>query len=398
MLNFLKQKRILMVIAVVILVATGVAAYFVMRTSHQSPNSQEPSATSSSESGGGKKEDASQDAPEKKEEQKEQKSAGDKPANGGVSPQTNGGGQTTTGGSGGGTSPPQTVLYGWLLTAQNTGLAPHGLTCSSLPLYTGSAKPASGTVISQKRIDSTLDLSNGNITIEKSCIQPTSAGLGLPITTTTNYNVCNPDCVVAPSPVTIRDSEIDGTLLSQQESAYATGFLGVGSLYRNYIHGLGSGIAIANAGTSFSVTIEGNYVTGLTAYGDPGTTGNHSDAFTIRDFITTSNPSRQAIVKNNRFNCSSGNDTGAFFIQQTWGDNIDNVLVEGNLLEGQGYQLSLEGNTYGNRMYAINNRFSGTGFGAATKSGSGPGWQTWSSNFINNPGAANHQGVVVPKP
>lgn len=399
MLRFLKQKRIIiLIIAGLLLIGAGVSAYFVMKASHQGPDSQESISTSNPQ-GSSKKQGTSQAPSEKKDEQKEQKSTNNKPSAGsGGSPQIGGGGQATGGSGGGGAPPSQAELLGWQLTSQNTGLAPHGLTCGGLPIYTGSTKPASGTIISQVRINSGLDLSNGNITVEKSCIQPTSAGLGLPIITTTNYNICNPDCVVAPSSVTIRDSEIDGSLLSQQESAFATGFLGVGSLYRNYIHGLGSGIGIANAGLTISVNIEGNYVTGLTAYGDPATTGNHSDAFTIRDFVTTNNPSRKAVVKNNRFDCNSGNDTGALFIQQTWGDDIDNVLIEGNLLEGLGYQLQLDGNTYGSRMYVINNRLSGTGFGAAAMGGSGQGWGTWTNNFINNPSASNNQGAVVPKP
>lgn len=417
LLNALKQKRaIILTLAGLIIVGICVWVYFMMNPPHQSSNNDRPATSGSPEKKGAnaqgqtpqeatKDKDDTSNAKEQKSPTSNQPSA----TNDGSSQTGGSSGSTSTGGGGGaatgsnsggssGSPPSQSELFGWRLTSQNTGLAPHGLSCGSLPLYAGSDKPASGTVISQKRIATPLDLSNGNITIEKSCIQPPSVGLGLPTVTTTNYNVCNPDCEVTPSSVTIRDSEFDGSHLSQQESAYSIGFLGVGSLYRNYIHGFGSGIGIANAGLSINVNIEGNYVTGLTAYGDPGTTGNHSDAFTIRDFITTSNPNRQAIVKNNRFNSSSGNDTGAFFIQQTWGDDIDNVLIEGNLLEGLGYQLQLDGNTYGSHLYVVNNRFSGTGFGAAAMGGSGVGWGSWTNNFINNPSASNNQGAVVPKP
>lgn len=380
------------------------AAYFIAKTVGESSDSASTSTNSSNQGGKSSRESNFEGATseEKKDAAKNDKKPENKPATGNKpsQSQTGGGGESSSGstGGGGGTTPPQATLMGWQLTSQNTGLAPHGLSCDSLPLYTGSTKPVAGTTISQKRIQSGLDLSDGNITIEKSCIRPPSAGLGLPILTTTDYNDCNPDCAVAPNPITIRDSEIDGSLLSAQQSAYATAFIGVGSFYRNYIHGLGSGIAIMNAGLSASVTVEGNFVTGLTSYGDPGTTGNHSDAFTIRDFITTSNPNRRAIIKNNRFDCNSGNDTGAIFIQQTWNDNIDHVSIEGNLLEGGGYQLQLEGNTYGTHMSAVNNRFSGTGYGSAAMGGSGPGWGTWANNYINNPSAANNQGSVVSEP
>lgn len=67
------------------------------------------------------------------------------------------------------------------------------------------------------------------------------------------------------------------------------------------------------------------------AWGDPATTGNHSDGFTVRDF--PAGPGRLLIVRNNRIDCDSGNDTGAFFVQ-TYGGNIDNVAASGNLLEG----------------------------------------------------------------
>lgn len=404
MFKILKQKRILIPVAILLLLGAGASAYFVVKNANQQSSHSPSTSTSSSKKNGNSQSETSDETnPEdKKEASKNEKKPEAKPGAGNMpsQSQTGGGGQSSGGSSGGGgPTTPQSELLGWRLTAQNTGLAPHGLSCNSLPPYTGSGKPASGTVISQKRIQTTLDLSDGNITIEKSCIRPTSAGLGLPILTTTDYNDCNPDCAVAPNPVTVRDSEIDGSLLSAQESAFATGFIGIGSFYRNYIHGLGSGIAIANAGQSFNTNIEGNYVTGLTAYGDPSTpSGNHSDAFTIRDFITTSNPNRRALVKNNRFDCNSGNDTGAIFIQQTWNDNIDYVTIEGNLLEGGGYQLQLEGNTYGTHIVAINNRFSGTGYGPAAKAGSGPGWGTWTSNYINNPSAANNQGVVVSEP
>jgi hypothetical protein len=284
---------------------------------------------------------------------------------------------------------------GWSLGAANTGLAPHGLQCASLPVYTGSEKPAAGSVISQKRITRPLFLSEGNITIEKSCVQPTTTYQGLPLLGTTDYNSFKDDgsADIAPTTVTIRDSEVDGSLLSDYLAAWSTGFIGVANLERNYIHDVGSGIGLTMTGDKLSSIIEGNYVTRLRAWGDPGTTGNHSDGFTIRDF--TAAPGRQMIVRNNRFNCSSGSDTGAFFIQASSG-NISNVTAEGNLLEGKGYQLALEtrpGYTYSN-MRLKNNRFSGTGWGAGYVDG-GPGWTEQSDNYINDPTKPDNQGNPV---
>lgn len=296
-------------------------------------------------------------------------------------------------------APPTGELKGWQLTATNTGLAPHGLSCASLPMYTGGGKPAAGTTISQKRITGPLDLSAGNITIDKSCIQPTSVGQGLPVITTTDFNACNSNsCAVTPATVTISNSEIDGSMLTPMLAGYTTGFIGVANLQNNYIHDMGSGIGLMNTGKQLSSVVEGNYVTRLRAYGDGATTGNHSDAFTIRDFDASQNAARTVVVRNNRFDCSSGNDTGAFFIQ-TYAGNINNVTATGNLLEGSGYNLGLNqdfGNTYAN-VVATNNRFNPTGYGAAYVQG-GAGWSSWSENYRNDPTKTDNKGAVVNKP
>ena len=311
----------------------------------------------------------------------------------GGSTSAGGGGSSGGGSSGGGSSAPTGTVLGWKLSASNTGLTPHGLNCDSLPLYTGGDKPAAGTIISRKRIEITLDLSAGNITIEKSCIRPTDSAPGLPLVTSIDFNASSP--APAPSLVTIRDSEISGTKLSAYNAAFTDGFKGIGTIQRNYIHDVGSGIAILVTGMQLSGLVEGNYVTGLRAYGDPATTGNHSDAFTVRGFSTSANSSRTLTVRNNRFNCNSGNDTGAFFIQ-TWEDNIGNVTAEGNLLEGDAYQLVLSGgfgNNYSN-MKAINNRFSNTGYGASYIA-DGPGWSQWSENYVNDPSKPDHKGQAL---
>lgn len=290
-------------------------------------------------------------------------------------------------------------LYGWQLNATNTGLAPHGLSCASLPVYAGPSSVLSGTTISQKRITIELDLSAGNIVIEKSCIQPTSVGSGIPVLRTTNNNICNDNgCQPALGPVTVRDSEFDGSLLTPYQAAFTGPLLGIATLQRNYVHDMGSGFGLMNTGKQYSSIVEGNYITKLRAYGDGSTTGNHSDGFTIRDFDITQNANRTLIVRNNRFDCSSGNDTGAFFIQ-TYAGDISNVTVTGNLLEGAGYNLGLNGafgNTYTN-LVATNNRFNPTGWGPAYVQG-GSGWSQWADNYRNDPTKTDNKGAVVGEP
>lgn len=290
---------------------------------------------------------------------------------------------------------PPVPSYGWQITAANTGLARYGLLCDSLPAYNGSYKPAAGTSITGVRLVNPLDLSNGNITIDKSCIQPTSVGQGMPVVTTTDYSLC---CRVAPAEVTISNSEFDGTKLPTVKArAQTIGFMGIATLRNNYIHDFGSGMAIFNAGTSLSSVIEGNYVTKLVAWGDPAGDGNHSDGFTVRDFNASTTPSRTLMVRGNRIDCDSGNDSGAFFIQ-TYGGNIRNVTAQDNLLEGGGYQLVLGGgfgNSYSN-MRAINNRFSGTGYGAGYVAyDQGSGWTEQRDNYINNPAKPDNKGTAV---
>ncbi len=298
------------------------------------------------------------------------------------------------------TTVPSNPRKGWQLDATNTGLAPLGLACDGLPVYTG-GKPAAGAKIVQQRIETQLDLSAGNIVIERSCIRPAASGFGkgLSIVLTTDNNVCDSNgCKPTPDMVTIRDSEIDGSLVDAASVAYSCAFSGVGTLERNYMHGMGSGICFFNTGDHLDAVAEGNYITKLRATGDPATTGSHNESFTIRDFDPAKRPERRATVRNNRLDSSSGSDTGAFFIQ-AWAGYIDQVRVEGNLLEGNGYQLVLEANDngYGRNMAAVDNRFSGTGYGPGyvTAKALGYGWSTWTSNYLNDPSKPDHQGKAV---
>jgi beta-glucanase (GH16 family) len=283
------------------------------------------------------------------------------------------------------------VKKGWELTQNNTGLASFGISGSELPVYDGPFTVPSGTYITGVRFTSAVDLSQGDITIEKCLFRPTGVGRGMPLASTTNYNG---NFESAKGKVVIRDSEFDGSLLSQEIAAFATGFIGIADLQNNYIHGLGTGIMLMNTGTKYDSIIEGNYVTDMVSWGDGATTGNHVDAFTIRDFTDAARPDRTAIIRNNRFDCDTSNATGAAFLQ-AWSGRIDNVRLEGNLLEGEGYNLILEANTNGySNISAIDNRFTSTGWGPTYYIG-GPGWVNWQDNFRFDPSMADGRGAVV---
>lgn len=290
-------------------------------------------------------------------------------------------------------APAPSGLLGWQLTTTNIGLAPHGLTCDTLPAYQGSAKPPAGTVIREMRVTVPLDLSNGDILIERSCIRPASVGSHHAYLVTTT--ACGGSGCQAPliGNVVIRDSEIDASALPAQTVSQSCAFLGVGTLERNYMHGMGSGICFFETGAVLSARAEHNYVRGLRAWGDASQNGSHNEAATIRDFRDA--PGRKVEFLNNRLDCSGGNETGALFIQPTWLP-IHNVFIRGNYLEGGGFNLYLErtGNaSYGN-VNAINNRFRPTGWGAATTA-SGPGYTSWRDNHLHDSQRPDGKGAPV---
>lgn len=292
------------------------------------------------------------------------------------------------------TTAPPAALMGWQLTASNIGLAPFGLSCDTLPLYTGPAKPTAGTTITGKRIESALDMTAGNVTVEKSCIKPRNQGALGSLSTTT---VCPNDCnlgMPAGAKATIRDSEISGAFLSNSAVASACAFDGVADLYRNYIHDVGSGICFRETGLDLSPVVENNYVHKLRHSGEA-----HHDAATVRDFRKNQLNTRKLTWRGNRFDSTTNTgtyQTGALFIQPTWsGFGVHNVWVENNYLEGGGYNLTLEQSNGGNsNTHSLNNRFRWTEWGASNVSGA-PGWSEWSSNFRYDPAKLSAAGVIV---
>lgn len=302
------------------------------------------------------------------------------------------------------TAAAQQPLRGWELTPANTGLAAIGThTCDSLPRYTGGAKLPAGARLSDLRFEAPLDLSAGDIVIERSCFRPTSLSEGTAVLTTTDYSRCvNDTCPPAKGRVEIRDSEISGALISQRRISRSCAFLGVGILERNYIHDTGSGICFYNTGPQYDAVADGNYVHRLRSYGSGGN-ASHNSAATVRDFDTAANPLRRMLIRNNRLDIRSGNDTGSLFFQTA--ADIDQVRVEGNLFEGNGYQLILEsrwGQRYGRALSAVDNRFSVTGYGYGyvydEDARLGYGWSEWIDNYRNDPGKPDHRGDALANP
>ena len=288
-------------------------------------------------------------------------------------------------------------LLGWELTASNIGLVGVGVNGALLPAYTGAYEVPAGTTISNKLITEGLDLQAGNIVVERCLFKPTdaTAGGGWPICHTFDPSMGTPSPNTLP--VTIRDCEFDGSLMSVtiSEVGQTVAHHGNANMYRNYIHHLGGGFATIHSGATLSVVVENNYVRDMISVGDPATTGNHCDAYTIRDFETA--PGRTCVVRNNRFDCSTANATGACFIQANAGP-IENVTVQGNYLEGDGWNLALETNNFFySNVDIINNRFRATGAGRAYYTG-GSGYDTWTENYDYHATNPDHKGAVVNEP
>jgi hypothetical protein len=277
-------------------------------------------------------------------------------------------------------------LFGWQLTTSNTGLVGAGIDRNTLATYSGSSTPSAGTTISLRKITSQLNCSNGGITLDRCWIQPTS-GTGNIVGTYSGSSW-------APNTVLVQDCEIDGSVLSAEDAAFSTGADGIVSVVRCYVHDVGIGANLHAWPSTLSSLIEGNYFVINAAFGDPGGSGNHADGFTIRNFENTPSD-RSAIVRNNRFNCNSANATGAFFIQASGSDEVHNVTVRGNLLEGNGNQCILERKDAGvvSNVSLINNRMSNTGFGSGYVDGDT--WDVQSANYVNDPGQPDNRGAPV---
>lgn len=304
--------------------------------------------------------------------------------------------------------PASSAGSGWTLSPTSVGLAPFGLRCADLPVldtsgWRNNTVPA-GTTISRRRITGvgTLYLNQGNITISQSCIQPKPGDIGQGSTALQSYGSSGQDLQ---GPVTIQDSEYDGSLLSTHDQAYVGLLNGVASFYRNYVHDSGSGLNTQGSyeKTGADVVIENNYVHKLIAYGDASGSGNHQSAYTVRDFDTSMRSGRQLIIRGNHFNCDGANATGALFIQPN-GGNVTNVVISANMLVGNGFPLILEddkgrfpGVSYHN-MRATDNRIRPTEYGPTKLAGTGEGWTQWQDNHLYDASATDGGGSVISAP
>lgn len=286
------------------------------------------------------------------------------------------------------TSVPTTDMQGWQLTPSNVGLAPQGLSCESLPVYSGPAQIPAGTTISGRKFTIPIFVSAGNITIEKSCFKPTSA--------TPNGLV---EGYYPQGDVTIKDSEFDGSLVPANVRETACGFTGGANLIRNYMHDVGSGICMVSTTNTRDtgelpkhILIENNYVHRLFHYSDA-----HHEAATIRDFVPNAANDRTMTWVGNYLESDSLYVSGGMFIQPTF-EPIHNVWLTGNVFAGEGFNLwsTDSGCCVTRNVHVTNNRFKP---GAREYYGpvhdEGPGFVEWADNYMYDAGKADARGAVV---
>lgn len=286
-------------------------------------------------------------------------------------------------------APAPAILLGWQLTASNTGLAGAGVDRNSLPVYTGPSTPPAGTVIRLQKITKPLNLLNGNITLDRVWMQPTTAsGLGgMLVTYDTDYGADHG----APGPVTIMDSDFDGSLVTDPMIYQECAVRGAANAYRNNMFGMGSGICIFGSPAMPNMIIENNYVHDIRG-GIVNGEQSHNETATVRNFSGTS-----MIWRGNYLVSKSGSDSGALFIQ-AWAGPIRNVTVDSNYMDSYGWDLFLDPNAFGySNMIATDNRFGKSGYGASAVQ-AGPGWTQFTNNYYYDATRTDAKGAAVGQP
>jgi hypothetical protein len=234
--------------------------------------------------------------------------------------------------------PPAGSVYGWGLTAGNTGLAGAGVDRSTLPVFSGPI--TAGMTISQKRLGA-VDLSNvPNVTLDRVWIRSTARQA----------------LVVGPGTV-IKDSDIDGSTGPQGERIGIYGNVSAGSyaIQRVQVTGMSIGAWLDGSGSG---SMTGTYIHDMVSIA-----GAHVDGFTRRDGTGA------LVIGGSRIDASGPSVTGAFFLQNTWGGRIGGVVLRDSYLEGAGYLLTLENKGAGTSVGLNNVRTRPTGYGDATRTG-----------------------------
>lgn len=276
-------------------------------------------------------------------------------------------------------------LKGWELSEKNTGLKGDYTKLKIIkPEDVGSLArktlfvSKNNITISDKHIPYQVVVTGKGVIFERCRFQPTTTGKGSPLIRSQE------------SRAIFRDCEMDFSKVPIEQAYMSIGITLCGEIYRCNIYGSSTGIYISNNKSKETSIAEGNYIHGL-RFQRPA----HVDGLTIR----RCDGQGGMIIRNNRI-ITDVPATGALFIQ-AWAGHINNVLIEGNLLQGYGHCLGLESNKhgYGKNMRAINNRLDawtvqGAGPWYTTVAG-GTSWSVWKDNYAYDAKAKDFKGQVV---
>ena len=268
-------------------------------------------------------------------------------------------------------APASGVRYGWELTPSNTGLAGAGVDRNSLPVFTGTV--TAGMTLSRVKITEVLDLySVPNVTLDRVWLAPVGGVRAI---------------WLGPGSV-IKDSDVDGSSMVQGER------IGIGTSTSGSYQILRTSITNVSVGTwldgTGSGTMTETYVHNLISIDAA-----HKDGFTRRAGTGS------LLIERSRLDASGPMTTGAFFLQNTWGDRISGITVRDTMLEGAGWVMTLENNGAGTSASFDNVRVrpfggpGGTSYGPRVASG-GVQYPLWNNVRIHDgtrlPGA---EGAVL---
>ena len=280
------------------------------------------------------------------------------------------------------TSTGAAVNYGWDLTATNTGLAGVGVNRNTLPVFSGTV--TAGMTISNVKITKALDLSGkANVTLDRVWVQVNDSDRA----------------ILLGAGTTIRDSDVDGSLMAPGGSFGISSKPGVGTL-GNYtiervnITNLTQAIYL-DSGTSASTGL----VTDTYVHSMLSTNGAHLDGMQ-RMAGTGPLTILRCRVANDYSGAGGSFATASMFLTPTWGGDIGPVTLKDSYFEGNGYNLYFTAypNTGDSITVSLNNvRLRPTEYGPITTLGDVI-FPQWTNVYLYDATKPNAAGAAVNQP
>lgn len=279
---------------------------------------------------------------------------------------------------------PGTGLAGWLKTPSNTGLASKGVTTSMLtgmtvPQYTGNLEQAGVNIASgihsRRRFNLGWNtLAPGDNTIFNECLIEGTGDMVQIHGTNVQFNDC--DFVLTGGPD--ENVHVNANWHYVRKTARIT---------MNNCRMTGGTIFI-------NLTGVGGDINDVYGYAQQPETGllQHRDGFTSRE-ASAANP---VTLRRCRFDTDQNSTTGAFFLQNTYGNGVVGVSVYDSMFEGAGNCLTLENSQ---QLRFVNNRMRPHGsysYGPVVSTGCT--FAQWTDNFVYSPTNPDYRGAALNQP